>query len=309
MTFVAPPQAFSKNVMAEVEDLGCNWIAIIPYAFGSKNSTKISYSVHDWQWWGERPEGVKATTSEAHKSKLKVMLKPQIYIHQSWVGEIQFSTDEEWAKWEQDYRRYIMLMLDIAIESNVEMFCVGTELNWSAKQRPKFWIELIREIRNKYKGKLTYCTNWDHYREISFWKELDYIGISAYFPLLDEKQPSVNQLKEAWKPIVQELENYSKSQARPILFTEYGYLSVDGCSGKSWELEPNILKLAVNEQAQANAYEALYASFWEKEWWVGGFFWKWFPDGQGHEGYPEKDYTPQNKKATQIIKQWNFQNP
>ena len=42
----------------------------------------------------------------------------------------------------------------------------------------------------------------------------------------------------------------------------------------------------------------------KEDFWAGGFLWKWFPDGMGHEGYPEKDYTPQDKPAELIIKKW-----
>ena len=101
------------------------------------------------------------------------------------------------------------------------------------------------------------------------------------------------------------MELFSKQMQKPILFTEYGYLSVDSCAGKSWELEPNVDRLQVNEQAQANAFDALYSAFWCKPYFAGGFLWKWFPEMKGHEGYPEKDYTPQGKLAESIIKHWN----
>jgi len=38
-------------------------------------------------------------------------------------------------------------------------------------------------------------------------------------------------------------------------------------------------------------------------WWAGGFLWKWFPNGEGGEGYNDRDYTPQGKKAEQILKE------
>ncbi|MEL6865638.1 MAG: hypothetical protein AAFP19_14520, partial [Bacteroidota bacterium] len=66
----------------------------------------------------------------------------------------------------------------------------------------------------------------------------------------------------------------------------------------------NIQRLNINEQAQANALEALYSSFWQEPFWAGGFIWKWFPNMTGHEGYPGKDYTPQGKKAEAIVKSW-----
>ena len=103
--------------------------------------------------------------------------------------------------------------------------------------------------------------------------------------------------------IVKELRNYSKNLNVPILFTEYGYLSVDGCAGNTWELEKKVHSLNINEQAQANAIEALYTVFWKEEFWAGGFMWKWFPNNMGHEGYFDRDYTPQGKEAESVVRE------
>jgi hypothetical protein len=35
--------------------------------------------------------------------------------------------------------------------------------------RPKYWQELILEIRKVYKGKLTYAANWDEFKRVPFW--------------------------------------------------------------------------------------------------------------------------------------------
>ncbi|MEM6723389.1 MAG: hypothetical protein AAF598_05080, partial [Bacteroidota bacterium] len=45
------------------------------------------------------------------------------------------------------------------------------------------WRTIIRSARQHYTGELTLAANFDNYREISFWDELDFIGINAYFPL------------------------------------------------------------------------------------------------------------------------------
>ena len=130
------------------------------------------------------------------------------------------------------------------------------------------------------------------------------IGISSYFPLSDAKNPTVGLLVKEWKPIVRKLKAFSSSQKKKIIFTEYGYMSVDGCAGKAWEIEKAKHNLNINHFAQSNAYDALWTSLVNEEFWAGGFLWKWFPEGMGHEGYPEKDYSPQDKPAELIIKKW-----
>ena len=119
-----------------------------------------------------------------------------------------------------------------------------------------------------------------------------------------EKTPTINSLSLKWRPIKNKLEKFSKKHNKPIVFTEYGYLSIDRCAWRAWELEKNIRSKSINEQAQANAYNSLLKTFWNEEWWGGGFLWKWFPAGMGHEGYPERDYTPQGKISENTIREW-----
>jgi hypothetical protein len=74
--------------------------------------------------------------------------------------------------------------------------------------------------------------------------------------------------------------------------------------GNYGEIEPIATTLAINQEAQATSLDALYQTFWQESFWAGGFLWKWFPLGEGHEGYVERDYDPQNKKAAEIMNEW-----
>ena len=303
LSFVAPPSPFQGNPMEAVKSVNADWIAVIPYGYTRVGKPAVKYG-SDFQWWGEKPEGAKKTIEIAHENGLKVMLKPQVYVPGSWAGGLDFETDEAWAQWENDYQKFIMAFAKIAVETDVKMFCIGTEFKMSTRKRPDFWRKLIKDIRKIYSGKLVYAANWDDYKEVSFWEELDFIGIDAYFPLVDADTPSVAALTKAWEPITEEIEHFSKEKKKNILFTEFGYLSVGNCAWRNWELEKVIGDCQINELAQANALHTLLQVFMQKDWWSGGFLWKWFPEGQGHEGYPQKDYTPQGKQAEQVIRGW-----
>ena len=303
ITMVAPPQPINESTIDRFRETNAKWISFVPYGFLRKNETEIKYNLEK-QWWGEKMEGLEACILLSKKAGLKIMLKPQIYMHGIWIGDMDFPTEIAWKEWEHSYRKYLMDYTSLAAKMGVEMICIGTELNISVEKRPQFWISLIKEIRETYKGKLVYSANWDHYDNIPFWQDLDYIGISAYFPLTSEKTPTIELLKRKWKPVTNKLRTFSKLQNRKILFTEYGYLTVDGCADKCWILEKEINQLSINQRAQANAFEALYLSLWGEKFWAGGFIWKWFPDGMGDEGFPEKDYCPQNKYSEKIIKKW-----
>ena len=304
ISMVAPPRPFTEDPMTEVLAHHVEWVAVIPFAYIRPGGTQVRYNVANFQWWGERPEGVEETLKKAKKNGLKVMLKPQVWIMGSWVGHMDFDREDEWTRWEDSYKAYLMEMLELAIKYEVEIFCIGTEFRISAVKREAFWRQLIEDIRCDYRGQLTYSSNWDHYQYIPFWDALDYVGISCYFPLDPAKTPNKRRLMNMWKPHVNTLREFTEKTKKKILFTEFGYLSVDGCAGKTWELEEKVRELAVNEEAQAIAIDALFSSFWNENFWQGGFLWKWFPNGMGHEGYPERDYTPQGKMASEVLKKW-----
>ncbi|HMQ06184.1 MAG TPA: hypothetical protein PKC30_02730 [Saprospiraceae bacterium] len=302
ITVVAPPAPFHLNPFEEILTINARWIAIIPYAFTRPGEGEVRYN-HRRQWWGETPEGIRESILKAKENGFRIMLKPQVYIPGSWVGDMNFTSEDDWHLWESTYEKYIMDMVCIAMELDVELFCIGTEYKWAATKREAFWRRLVTNIRDVYDGTLTYSANWDQYNQIPFWDALDFIGISAYFPLTEEVNPTPDLLKKKWKPIVRTLKKFSEKNRKKILFTEYGYLSVDGCAGSSWLLEKNIRNLSVNEEAQATAYKALLSTFHAEDFWAGGFLWKWFPSMKGHEGYPERDYTPQGKMAEEVIRE------
>jgi hypothetical protein len=287
LTMVAPPQPFSSNPMLPVQDVNASWIAVIPYAFTRPDQPAVRYAESGgWQWWGESPIGAAETIRLAHKAGIKVMLKPQVYVPRGWTGSLDFKNDEEWEQWESGYTRYILHFAQIADTTKADLFCVGTEFNNAIQKRPGYWNGLIKKIKEVYKGKLTYSSNWDDWERVPFWSQLDYIGLGGYFPLVEADTPKVADLCRAWQPIKDRMAQFSQAQNKPILFTEFGYLSVDNCGWRNWELEQGIKTRPINQLAQANCVEAL------------------FPNGQGHEGYPERDYTPQGKLAEQVLKQF-----
>ena len=304
LTLVAPPRPFEVNPMPRIKTVGADWIAVVPYGFTPMGDPEVHFN-SSRQWWGERPKGIRETIKLAKAAGLRVMLKPQVWSHSWWTGDYHFETSTEWERWEQSYTDYILHFATMADSLDVELFCVGTEFKNSVKLRPQYWSSLIKRVRNIYSGPLTYAANWDNYQQIPFWYHLDIVGINAYFPLLQEKTPSVQAICKAWKPHIKEIRDFYGKVSKPIAFTEYGYLSVDGCTYNTWELEANINQLAINEEAQANALNALHQMWRKEKYWIGGFLWKWFPNMRGHEGYPDKDYTPQGKMGEKTLAKWH----
>ncbi|MEM9990982.1 MAG: hypothetical protein AAF738_04405, partial [Bacteroidota bacterium] len=306
LTLVAPSHPFTKNPMSGVQNIGADWVAVVPYAYLQIGTTEVQYNnaQSKWQWWGEQLAGVKETIRLAKAAHLNILLKPQVYIPSSWMGELSYEMDEDWAAWEESYMAYILLLADVAAANEVELFCVGTEFKVAAVERETYWRRLIQNVQKRYTGKLVYAANWDNYERIPFWDALDYIGINAYFPLTASKTPKVQELKKAWQATVAAMNTFQASVDKPILFTEFGYLAVDGCAYNTWELEATMRQMPLNEEAQSNALEALFQVFWAKGWWHGGFLWKWYPELEGTAARQQMDYTPQGKKGVQTIEKW-----
>jgi hypothetical protein len=149
-----------------------------------------------------------------------------------------------------------------------------------------------------YTGKLTFAatvitsTNGaalptPEWSTITFWDDLDLIGIDAFFPLtIGAQEPTVEDLQGAWngnialdaaspaeivngKPldIVKALQDFSDKYGKRILFTGAGYESLAGATGApgSWTTSNPIQ----DNQEQQNDMQALIQTFDNETWWLG----------------------------------------
>ncbi|WP_296618395.1 hypothetical protein [Marivirga sp.] len=299
INLVAPPQSFPIDSLEKVKNIGATWIAVVPYAFCNSETAEVTFD-HPRQWWGEKPEGTKETIKMAKSLGFKVMLKPHLWVGgQGWAGDLEFKTDSLWQVFEHRYTDYINTYARLADSLNVELYCIGTEMRKSTANRNEFWLNLISSTREDFSGKLTYAANWDEYSNIKFWSELDYIGIDAYFPLSEEKHPDKEELIAAWQQPKKEMEKLSEQFHKEILFTEYGYESIEYNTMGHWKLSKDTLD--VNFENQKIAFEALFQSFEPETWWKGGFIWKWHLNRDGLNKRTIKAYTPQNKPALKAI--------
>ncbi len=302
MSFVAGNKTIDSTHVKPMLNVGTNWVATIPFAYmPTEVSPELQYDL-EWQWIGERLEGTRQQVQEIHQQNLSVMIKPQIWIgHGTYTGEISMTTEEEWLKLEKNYTNYILDFIKIAKEENVEMFCIGTELREFVANRPYYWVGLIEKIKMIYAGQLTYAANWDDFDDVQFWNNLDYIGVDAYFPIGKERDTDVDDLKKGWKKHLNALDTAANQFNKQILFTEYGYRSMESPAVKPWDYSTDA---PVDMKAQCIALEALYQSVWHEEKFAGGFLWKWHADNQHAGGKRNNMFTVQNKAAMDVIRKY-----
>lgn len=301
VSLVASREEISASNIKPILNVNANTVAVMPFAFMENlQSPELKFNM-DRQWWGERLEGVRKTVHLLHKDSLEVMIKPQIWIWRGeFTGDIKMNSEADWKNFEQNYRDFIMLYAQLADEEKVEFLAIGTELFGFVNERPDFWEKLIPEIRKIYKGKLTYSENWDKADRVTFWRELDFIGVNAYFPLNKESSPNLKQLKDGWKSHKSGLAELSETTGRQVIFTEYGYRNINFAAKNPWDSSRELK--GINNELQANALTAIYEEFWAEDWFAGGFLWKWHQDHEQSGGKENNQFTPQNKPAEKVVK-------
>ena len=301
VSFVAASDSISSKHVKPVKAINANYASLMPFALlKAVDSSNIYYSAKR-QWFGETEEGLQQYAKWLRKSNIKLMVKPQIWVwNGEFTGTIKMTNEADWKNLEKTYSAFILDFAAISQRLNAEIFCIGTELEQFVKHRPDYWKQLILDIKKVYKGKLTYAANWDEYKRTPFWSDLDFIGIDAYFPLSDLKTPTFEAAMKGWEKHKPVIKSYADKFSKPILFTEFGYRSVDYTAAKPWETS-RVLK-SVNFVGQTNTTKALFETFWHEPWFSGGFVWKWFHNYKASGGIDNNRFTPQNKPVEAVFK-------
>jgi hypothetical protein len=302
ISFVASPQEAKQENVTPVLGLNANYASVMPFGFiRSIEHPEIMYNT-ERQWFGETKAGTKQYVDILKKNNIQVMLKPQIWIsHGEFTGNLKMDSEENWKIFEDSYRNFILEFAKLAQEENIAIFCIGTELEQFILNRNEYWHNLILDIRKVFKGKLTYAANWDEYKRVPFWKQLDYIGVDAYFPISESKTPTVEESKVAWQSWKEEMKSVSEKENKDILFAEYGYRSVDFAGKEPWNSDYEMT--SVNLDAQANLTQVLFKEIWNEEWFAGGFIWKWHMDHKKSGGLDDTQFTPQNKPVESVVRE------
>jgi hypothetical protein len=298
-----PVKPLTSTSFDSLKAMNVKWVGIIPYGYIRKNSSEVVYD-YPFQWWGEKTEGVIKSIQLARKKGLKIMLKPHVWVSgKGWPGEFECKNEKDWKKWEESYHDYIMEFAKIADSLDVEVFCIGTEYRLAVRQRKAFWERLTDSVRSVYKNKVTYAANWDNYENVSFWNTLDFIGIDAYFPVTQGRDPKSNELINGFERLALKLKLFSDTIGKDILFTEYGFRSLDYATSGYYKYQTE--ELSTNTSLQAEAYKSFLSTFWDKSWIAGGFFWKYQFRGKAELGGLSNDkYTPQYKPAQKVISKY-----
>lgn len=292
--------ALAKKSIERLVSLGTNAIAIVPYSFMRSPYHPTHIPTVNGPGM-ENDESVLFAHFTAKSLGQFTLLKPQVWIHNGWPGDIDFNNNKEWQQFFNYYRRWIMHYALLAEMNHIDALCIGTEMKQTTLKHPEFWRALIKDIRKMYHGSLTYAANWgEECEKITFWEELDYIGVNCYYPLYAKKDATEEDLRQGVQKNLAKIEKIQRAFQRPVWLTEVGFRSATA----PW-VQPHAeaQNREIDDQAQALCYEVLLSELEKNKWVTGLFWWKWPSYLSSNESHG-RGYMPLNKPAEEVLKKY-----
>ena len=296
------PDAVSEHsrLIHEIADLGANAVLLSANGFQEDiDSVTISAAadegLSDRQWL--------QLFEVARDRHLSIILMPKVLLSNpragAWRGKI---SPASWKTWFEQYRAFVMRFARLAQRGHADVLIVGSELV-STEKHTEQWRRIIAEVRGVYAGKLAYSANWDHYRSIQFWNDLDLIGLTTYYNVNPSRQhrPTVPTLTEAWTQIRDDILQWQSEIKLPLLFTEVGWCSQEECSIYPWNYYHKPEATPAGHTEQRNNYQAFLNTWAHRSEVAGIIFWEWTSASGGDSDY---HYTPKQKPAEAVLRQF-----
>ena len=292
---------FEYQSLPTSTEIGPNTTGINPLTGGAWSTSSTESDIR---------EGIR----QARLRDLHIMLKPHVDLYNGeWRAAIQ---PDDAGQWFSSYRDMMLKYARLSQELNVEMLCVGDEYIVATQHRyTAQWKRLISDIRSAYGGHLTYASNWNgaaqygipqpEFQQVEFWNDLDYIGVDMYYPLTTSASDSIPPFDTALQRMLANTSPYSLlyfTFRKPVIITETGIQSVQGALAAPWDYSLGAAPAARQDTAaQELYYRVMINAFGNQPWCAGVFWWHW-------ESVPSPNaatnYTPQDKPAARIVKQW-----
>ncbi|QJC51971.1 hydrolase [Paenibacillus albicereus] len=252
-----------------------------------------------------------------HGQGIRVLLEPYPWIADGSVAETAWDPSDPSAffrRWQKDVLE--PLVREVADPLDVEAVVAASNLvhlePWSGE-----WVRLLKDLKTKYGGLVTYKTNawhtaeWDEASRAAFrakldnplWAEVDFISVAAYFELTDKPSPSAAELADAIRQterhgrgqnVPAELEQLSRRWNKPYFFGELGFPAWEGAAAEPWNPAPSDKQ---DGQLQARLFAAYRDAFRGQASFLG---YSVFAIG---ETGPDKRYYP-SEESVAVIRSW-----
>jgi hypothetical protein len=285
-----------KKVMDKVADTGADTVLLVIDT--RQENGKSSRIYLDFRMT-PTTEQIGDLIDYAKKKDLRVILMPIVLLDNpiggEWRGTIH---PDNWDDWWDSYRDMIQVFSSVAEVHHADMLVVGSELV-STEHMTDQWTKTIDKARSNFKGKLTYSSNWDHYEAVTFWEQLDMVGMNSYWKMGKDRNVAVEEVVERWKEIQSDLFPFLRKVHKPLMFLEVGWFSQANAAHEPWDYTQ--ASQPVDLELQSKLYAAFFKS-WYGNPMLGGFsVWEWPPNSGGPE---DRGYTPEGKPALDVLKEW-----
>jgi len=283
----------SRHSFKRMVELGANAVVLVPF-LEQDSSASVRVRRSDAVTIAQ----LQAAVNYAHEYGLKIILKPQLLVADSWAGEIDHDQPQQWHAWFNSYSQHMLEYARFASVHGVDAFVIGTELSRAASRVD--WPGLIKRVRAVYAGQLTYAAhNVAGVKAFRYWHQLDAVSLTLYPSLgLSGEREEMRRYVEA---TVQNLKLAVEHIDRPLWVLEIGMPSAQGASSKPWEWQ-HLKHAKVDLVLQKNALD-IWLNALDKPWVSGVFIWAWYSDDHSG-GSRDTDYTPQHKPAESIVRRY-----
>jgi hypothetical protein len=330
----------NANSLAALAATGANAAALsFEYGINVQNST-----VYADPNYTDGLTVVGTTIAEAKAKGMSVMVRPLIdFLDPTKIGSYHvgdwrsYYNPADPAVFFASYQQMIVSVAQTAQANGADMLCIGVELDQlTGPAYQADWSNIIAAVRQVFSGMLTYSAEWNadaspwqgHHglpagtgnlvSQISFWSQVDFLGIDEYAPISDAAQPTHADLVNGWMKVPTDASSraitgplsliayfirVTTQVGKPLLFTELGYESASDAAISPAGTTTNVYDPVL----QAALYSAFFDAWRQhgQHALAGVYFWNWDPNaaevGPGHG----PNFSPQ-KELTQSVVKINF---
>jgi hypothetical protein len=318
--------------------VGPNAVAVtIEYGIDVNNSTVVTDSNYT------DTNGFGPAIAQAKSLGLSVMARPLIdFLDPTIIGTYKVGEYRSYynptnvATFLNSYASMIASVAATAQANGADILCIGAELDQlTGPANLSNWQSVIQAARGAgFTGKLVYSAEWDDNlspwqyggtglspgtgniaTQVSFWSDLDYVGMDWYAPISDAANPTLDQLIAGWtqvptdttslaltgnQSLISYVEGVSTQLGMPIIFTELGY---ESASDAAMQPAFSTCMNCFDPTLQANLYQAFFTAWQQNgnDSLVGVYFWNWDPDVAEVGPNNGPNFSPQELPAQQVM--------
>ncbi len=283
--------ADAGRAIARAKQFGAKALAVIPFLWQSAPA-----SPHIKRGSDMPDEELRAAIRQIRAAGLRAVVKPHVWVPQSWAGAVAPASEDDWRQWFVAYETALLHIARVAAEEKAAALVVGTELRRTV-QRPE-WPVLIDRLRAVFPGPLLYIAhNVEGAEAVPFWDRLDAVGVSLYPPLgADDDRAAHRAVIEG---VAARIDALAERVGKPVIVGEVGIRSATGAAAMPWQsAEERVAAPAPLLQAQVlgDWLRAL-----DRPAVHGVLVWRWLSDPQAG-GPKDTDFTVQGKPAEQVLR-------